>query len=821
MTRDPLRMRNDILAAAFLAGLLLVVLSPALARPGLLLSGVDMHVLASWESFTRRAFEFGSLPHWNPYAFSGYPALADIQTGVFYPPNLLLRWLPVTSFFVWVLALHVWVLGVGTYALCRQFGTGRWPALAAGVGIMLSSQVWGKVLAGHQVEIYGYAWFPLALALMARGIDQGRLLPHWGLVATLALQALSGYPQGSVYVYGFVGAYCLYCTVRPVPATDGISRLRPLVQCALLFALAGGVAAYQLLPTLRVIAEAGRTGGIDYDLATEVSFAPGDLVTLLYPFAQGFRHQLYDSSLFIGVTLVSFAPLAFTARRFRHAATFVGIMVVVSLALAFGHYLPAYRLHYLVLPQLRVPTRLLFFGALGLVVLAAMGLEALRREAVADPRRAGRLLPWVPAATVLPALVLVGWLWAGAAWASGSVLGSPIWLLALSATALLAFGATGRRRIEWLPVLLVAVVSTEGLVSASRFVQLDGPTGPSPLIVGTPDTRGRLLSVCENAVSASALLEWGVATPDGFGSITLDGYGRFVDLVNGGSGRAGSRMPRLSGSENLPPRLDLLALLNVSHVLACRRIDDSSLRLVQQADGLYLHEFLSTRPRAFLTCAERPFTLDQAAWWLENAEYDADGNLVPRVHVRWADDLGEDERVAKERMYGLTVVRQREGTTWQYEARRWDAATVRELVADPSVVDTQGINRAAGRLEGDDPTEPNDDQTSLLSGLSTCTTTGEVTVLERDRPDGVISVDVRSSTGGLLVLSEPYYPERHGWVDDRAVPVERVNLAFSAVRVPPGEHRVELRYSPTSFRTGLLLTMLTLVGFAIASRWSR
>ena len=54
----------------------------------------------SWEAINRLAYASrGGVvggrrrqsPYWNPYSFSGYPGMADIQTLVYYPPAVLLR----------------------------------------------------------------------------------------------------------------------------------------------------------------------------------------------------------------------------------------------------------------------------------------------------------------------------------------------------------------------------------------------------------------------------------------------------------------------------------------------------------------------------------------------------------------------------------------------------------------------------------------------------------------------------------------------------------------------------------------------------------
>lgn len=42
-----------------------------------------------WKELAVSMIKEGQLPLWNPYAFSGTPLLANIQTAVFYPLNIL------------------------------------------------------------------------------------------------------------------------------------------------------------------------------------------------------------------------------------------------------------------------------------------------------------------------------------------------------------------------------------------------------------------------------------------------------------------------------------------------------------------------------------------------------------------------------------------------------------------------------------------------------------------------------------------------------------------------------------------------------------
>ena len=69
-----------------------------------------------------------------------------------------------------------------------------------------------------------------------------------------------------------------------------------------------------------------------------------------------------------------------------------------------------------------------------------------------------------------------------------------------------------------------------------------------------------------------------------------------------------------------------------------------------------------------------------------------------------------------------------------------------------------------------------------------------------------------ASTRSLLVLTRSWDP---GWVarvDGAPVEVLRAQLAFVAVVVPPGDHRLEIAYRPSSFRAGLWLSAAGLLG---------
>jgi hypothetical protein len=99
---------------------------------------------------------------------------------------------------------------------------------------------------------------------------------------------------------------------------------------------------------------------------------------------------------------------------------------------------------------------------------------------------------------------------------------------------------------------------------------------------------------------------------------------------------------------------------------------------------------------------------------------------------------------------------------------------------------------------------------------------GAVRVVE-DSPER-IAVRVDAERGGYLVVADALY--RDGWaatVDGRRARLVRGNHAYTAVWVPAGEHRIELRYTAPGLRTGVVVSILSIVvaGFLLVIRLRR
>jgi hypothetical protein len=96
-------------------------------------------------------------------------------------------------------------------------------------------------------------------------------------------------------------------------------------------------------------------------------------------------------------------------------------------------------------------------------------------------------------------------------------------------------------------------------------------------------------------------------------------------------------------------------------------------------------------------------------------------------------------------------------------------------------------------------------------------------VLERAVEADRALVDVDAGAPGHVLFSRTFFPAWKGRLDGSPAPVLLANGRELAVAVPPGRHRVEIFWSPTSFRRGVVLQALALVAAlcALAAGFAR
>lgn len=381
----PLREAALALAGALL--LLAVFFAPAVFGGKVLYSGdfsgsdllemnVPRRVLAA------EAVRQGGLPHWTPLLGNGMPLLAEGQAGVFYPPNLplFLALSPAAASNLSILAALLVAL-LGAYALARTHGLPPGAAALAALSFALGGVMIFRLKHLNMIQVI--AWLPVALLCverMARGRAWALAL---ALAAVLALQLLAGHPHAAVLC--FLGTL-LYAAVRPGRKT---ARLLGA------FALAGVLAAVQLLPTAELVGLSLRGRAFDWESAAAYPFRPADLVRFVSPFFHGNPADaslpleriaetgvFWESAPYLGLLPLVLALAAPFLRRDRLTFGLAGA-AVLCLALALGRSGGLYWLLWKFVPGFdlfRFPSRFLIPFAAFATLLAGVGADAVLRR---------------------------------------------------------------------------------------------------------------------------------------------------------------------------------------------------------------------------------------------------------------------------------------------------------------------------------------------------------------------------------------------------------------------------------------------------------
>ncbi|MBI3984701.1 MAG: YfhO family protein [Candidatus Levybacteria bacterium] len=161
-----------------------------------------------WKTFTIDSLKQGILPLWNPYSFSGTAHLANYQSAVLTPLNLLFFILPFIDAWSIAVLLQPLLAGLFMYLYLRSLLLKNFSVTVGSVSFMFC----GFITTWMGYETLGYAILFLPLALFA--IEKFYALKTFKylflLSISLPLSFFSGHFQISLYFLIFVLLYLIY-----------------------------------------------------------------------------------------------------------------------------------------------------------------------------------------------------------------------------------------------------------------------------------------------------------------------------------------------------------------------------------------------------------------------------------------------------------------------------------------------------------------------------------------------------------------------------------------------------------------------------------
>lgn len=334
--------------------------------------------------FAAASLRQGEIPLWNPFQYAGAPLIADNQSGIFYPFNLLLFLLnPNFSYRALELMViaHVLLAGVGAYVCLRLLRPERplppGAALVGGLAFMFSDVF--VLHAGNPNLVAVSAWLPLIFLCFHRALLAAQTRPRLAWIlgggGLMGVAALAGHGQMTFIIASYLGVYALYQTV-----TARHKWALPLL--LLLGATAAATAAVTLLPSL-ALTPLTRRGSFDYAQSVNYSLPLQALVGLFVPHFWGRSSADFWGNWprveagYLGILPLMLAAYGLRLRWNRHAL-FYALAGLFFLLLALGKYTPLHALIFSHAPlPFQVPARFVLLLDFSLAALAAIGVDAL------------------------------------------------------------------------------------------------------------------------------------------------------------------------------------------------------------------------------------------------------------------------------------------------------------------------------------------------------------------------------------------------------------------------------------------------------------
>ncbi len=690
-------------------------------------------------NFAATSIAAGELPFWNPYTFSGMPFQPDIQSALFYIPNLLLTFFVSGErlHFFWVelfIIFHYILAGVGMYFLLREFKLEKFYSLFGSLVFMLSGFMITHGI--HQVLINHVAWLPLVFLFFKRALNEKSLL--YTILGGLLLghSILAGFPQVTLYVLLLLLFYFIFEFTIKLKDSEYKESLKIVLPAAGFVIIAIAVTAIQLLPTLE-LAPLSNRAEITYEKSQEGTLTPQQLITLVVPkffgeqsaqinnyWGPGGYGQYWETNIYIGIAGLLFALFALKLAGKIKYVLFFGIIMIFAILYTLGDYLYIHKFFFFNIPGFhlfRNPGRMSLWFTFAASILSAFGIKELVNYSTKNPKIIIKIIFAIFASgTIIWAIIQIGILQDGVSAEYTNAVseivskGALVFLILLAAISALLFAFS--RSLISASMLIVGILLIQFIdVNLFGFSFNNGPTSP-----------GAYYKQAENLTNY----------------LKTEGQREYFRI----NSRQGGRMI-LDRNQGM---VDKIFMMEGYTPLSLQRIYPPT----ESWDKLC--DLMNARFRIQVNEETRTLGLSESKTYLPRSFFVYDYQII------------KDEEKIKEFMS-------------QPEFNPRDIAVLEE---EPGleIINSDSVDWKS-----------------------------EITSYRLNS----ITLNVYTPHDGLLVLSEIYYPGWKAFVDNTEQKVYRANWNLRAIYIEKGEHKIDMRFEPDSFRTGAWIS-ISAIGLSFA-----
>jgi hypothetical protein len=383
----------------------------------------------SFNPYLDEANEQGIFPLWIPYVFGGMPSYGPLMTTgirwwdfskdiVIYIIKLITTILPNIS-----IVLYYIIFGLAMFAFMYNKIKDKHIALFVSMVAILSTSIFNWIVDGHNTKLVTMAFFPLVLLFIDLLIKKMNLLYVVIIIIALHIMIEATHLQMIFYCYMFMGIYLLYYLIKNFRIKEALNgAIRSIIVLAIATVIVFFLSADRYFSTYEYSkysirgssplqmsnqpeqqSQTGKDGGLSYDYATNWSFGPEEMITFFVPGFYGSgkidhkgpltQNQKQSVNFYIGPMMFTGAPqymgvivlmFAFIGVYYYRKDVFVQALIIISvvaLLMSFGREFPlVYKLMFDYFPyfdKFRVPVMILILLQISVPILAGYGLAGI------------------------------------------------------------------------------------------------------------------------------------------------------------------------------------------------------------------------------------------------------------------------------------------------------------------------------------------------------------------------------------------------------------------------------------------------------------
>jgi len=323
-----------------------------------------------WKHLAIDIWKTGQVPLWNPYTFSGNPLLANYQSGVLSPFNILFFALPFVDAWSILVLLQPLLAGLFMYLFVRSSKISKVGSLISSVSFMFCGFI--TTWMGYATLGYAILFLPLSLFCIEKYFETSKSIFLFLLSLTLPLSFLSGHFQISLYFLIAVLSYVIYKAIIGRSICN-ILRIMLYICFGLLLIMP------QVLPSIELYLQSFRssffqTGGIP------IGYLPSFLVPDFFgnPVTRNTWFGNYaEWNAYIGVIPLMLAIYSLLRIK-KHQTLFFFIFGLLSLILAISNPISAFiqNFHIPILSTSAI-NRIIVLFSFSFTILAGLGFDQL------------------------------------------------------------------------------------------------------------------------------------------------------------------------------------------------------------------------------------------------------------------------------------------------------------------------------------------------------------------------------------------------------------------------------------------------------------